>query len=185
MTNRLTLPTPLVSTNWLAEHLGDPDLRVLDDRASGGVRFWQYRVEPAPGGADIIDDLSEPDGGALSKPSRARFAAAAGRLGVGPDSRAVIYAPDVHWATRVWWLLRANGFDNVAVLEGGFRKWTAEGRPTATGVESYPRAEFVAEPRLRHQTLLRRKPLRSGRPMGKMFFNILATFAEFEGVSRR
>jgi thiosulfate/3-mercaptopyruvate sulfurtransferase len=62
MTNRLTLPTPLVTTNWLAEHLGDPDLRVLDDRASGGVRFWQYRVEPAPGGADIIDDLSEPDG---------------------------------------------------------------------------------------------------------------------------
>jgi thiosulfate/3-mercaptopyruvate sulfurtransferase len=163
MTNRLTLPTPLVSTNWLAEHLGDPDLRVLDATAhlvgsDSDSTGWSlhpgldaYLAAHIPGAAfaDIIDDLSEPDGGAVSKPSRARFAAAAGRLGVGPDSRVVVYAPDVHWATRVWWLLRANGFDNVAVLDGGFRKWTAEGRPTATGVESYPRAEFVAEPRPR------------------------------------
>jgi thiosulfate/3-mercaptopyruvate sulfurtransferase len=163
MTNRLTLPTPLASTNWLAEHLGDPDLRVLDATAhlagpESGSTPWSlrpgrdaYLAAHIPGAAfaDIIDDLSEPDGGALSKPSRARFAAAAGRLGIGPDSRVVVYAPDVHWATRVWWLLRANGFDNAAVLDGGFRKWTAEGRPTATGAESYPRAEFTAEPRPR------------------------------------
>jgi thiosulfate/3-mercaptopyruvate sulfurtransferase len=61
----------------------------------------------------------------------------------------VIYALDVHWATRVWWLLRANGFDNVAVLDGGLRKWTAERRATTTGVQSYPWAQFVAEPRPR------------------------------------
>ena len=74
---------------------------------------------------------------------------AAGRLGIGPASRVVVYALDVHWATRVWWLVRANGFDNVAVLDGGLRKWTAEGRPTTTGEERYPEAEFVGEPRPR------------------------------------
>jgi thiosulfate/3-mercaptopyruvate sulfurtransferase len=61
----------------------------------------------------------------------------------------VVYALDVHWATRVWWLLRANGFDNVAVLDGGLRKWTAEGRPTRTGVEINPEAKFVGQPRSR------------------------------------
>jgi thiosulfate/3-mercaptopyruvate sulfurtransferase len=163
MTNRLTLPTPLVSTDWLAEHLGDPDLRVLDATAhlagpDSGSTGWSlrpgldaYLAAHIPGAAfaDVLDDLSEPGGGALSKPSRARFAAAAGRLGVGPVSRVVVYAPEPHWATRVWWLLRANGFDNAAVLDGGFRKWTAEGRPTTTGAESYPAAEFTGEPRPR------------------------------------
>jgi thiosulfate/3-mercaptopyruvate sulfurtransferase len=163
ITNRLTLPTPLVSTDWLAEHLDDPDLRVLDATAhlvgpESGSGGWSLRPGldayldahiPGAAFADILDDLSEPDGGVISKPSAARFAAAAGRLGIAPNSRVVVYAPEVHWATRVWWLLRANGFDSVAVLDGGFRKWTAEGRPTATGVEGYPETEFAAEPRPR------------------------------------
>ena len=164
MTSRPILPTPLVSTDWLANHLGDPDLRVLDATAHlagpepGSTIGWSlrpglddYLAAHIPGAAfaDIINDLSEPDGGALSKPSPARFAVAAGRLGIGPLSRVVVYALDVHWATRVWWLLRANGFDNVAVLDGGLRKWTAEGRPTTSGAERYPGAEFVGEPRPR------------------------------------
>ena len=142
MTSRPMLPTPLVSTDWLAKHLGDPDLRVLDATAhlagpeSGSAVGWGvrpgldgYLAAHIPGAAfaDIIEDLSEPDAGALSKPSPARFAVAAGRLGIGPASRVVVYALDVHWATRVWWLLRANGFDSVAVLDGGLRKWTTEG----------------------------------------------------------
>jgi hypothetical protein len=119
MTSRPILPTPLVSTDWLANHLGDPDLRVLDATAhltgpeSGSTVGWSlrrglndYLAAHIPGAAfaDIIDDLSEPDGGALSKPSPARFAVPAGRLNIGPVSRVVVYALDVHWATRVWWL---------------------------------------------------------------------------------
>jgi thiosulfate/3-mercaptopyruvate sulfurtransferase len=110
MTNRLTLPTPLVSTNWLAEHLGDPDLRVLDATAhlagpESGSTPWglrpgldAYLAAHIPGAAfaDVLGDLSEPDGGAISKPSAAQFAAAAGRLGIGPDSRVVVYAPEGH-----------------------------------------------------------------------------------------
>ncbi|WP_089102853.1 sulfurtransferase [Streptomyces hyaluromycini] len=161
MTNRPVLPRPLVSTDWLAQHLGDPDLRVLDATTQlvgpePGHTGWSlrpghddYLAAHIPGAAfaDIINDLSEPDGGTLTKPSPARFAAAAGRLGVGRDSRVVVYAREPHWATRVWWLLRAGGFDNAAVLDGGLGKWTAEGRPTATGLESYPAAEFAGEPR--------------------------------------
>src|SRR5882757_8612585 len=94
MTSRPILPTPLVSTDWLAKHLGDADLRVLDATAhlagpeSGSTDGWSlrrgrddYLAAHIPGAAfaDIIDDLSEPDGGALSKPSPARFAVAAGR----------------------------------------------------------------------------------------------------------
>jgi thiosulfate/3-mercaptopyruvate sulfurtransferase len=152
----------LVSTDWLAEHLGEADLRVLDATAHvDGVESdagWSLRLGlddylagHIPGAAfvDIIDDLSEPDGGVISKPSAARFAAAAGRLGVGPLSLVVVYASELEWAARLWWLLRANGFDNVAVLDGGFRKWTAEGRPITAGAESYPMAEFVGEPRPR------------------------------------
>jgi thiosulfate/3-mercaptopyruvate sulfurtransferase len=48
------------------------------------------------------------------------------------------------WATRFWWMLRANGFTNAAVLDGGLQRWKAEGRPTATGEESYPAATFTA-----------------------------------------
>jgi thiosulfate/3-mercaptopyruvate sulfurtransferase len=138
--------------------LDSPATAHLAGPESGSTVGWslrpgrdEYLAAHIPGAAfvDIIDDLSEPDGGALSKPSPTRFAVAAGGLGIGPASRVVVYALDVHWATRVWWLLRANGFDNVAVLDGGLRKWTAEGRPTRTGVEIYPEAKFVGQPRSR------------------------------------
>ena len=113
MTSQSILPTPLVSTDWLATHLGDPDLRVLDATThltgpESGNTGWSLRPGPddylaahIPGAvfADVLDDLSEPDGGAVSKPSPARFAAAAGRLGIGPASRVVVYALDPHWAT--------------------------------------------------------------------------------------
>src|ERR1700736_4985738 len=110
MTSRPILPTPLVSTDWLAKHLGDPDLRILDATAHlarpepGSTVGWSlrpgrddYLAAHIPGAtfADIIDDLSEPDGGALSKPSPARFAMAAGRLGIGPASRVVVYGSTV------------------------------------------------------------------------------------------
>ena len=114
MTSRPILPTPLASTDWLAMHLGDPDLRVLDATAHlagpepGSTVGWSlrrglddYLAAHIPGAAfaDVIHDLSEPDA-AAQKPSPARFAVAAGRLGIGPLSRVVVYALDVHWATE-------------------------------------------------------------------------------------
>ena len=53
----------------------------------------------------------------------------------------------MQWATRVWWMLRAVGFDDAAILDGGFDKWAAEGRPTETTGHGYPAASLVARPR--------------------------------------
>jgi thiosulfate/3-mercaptopyruvate sulfurtransferase len=71
-------------------------------------------------------------------PSVAAFAAALGKAGVGPDTRVVAYTTTTPmWATRLWWMLRASGFDNAAVLDGGFAKWKAEGRDIESGTHSY------------------------------------------------
>ena len=78
-------------------------------------------------------------------PSAARFAEAMGGLGIGDDSRVVLYsAGSIMWATRVWWMLRAFGFDRAAVLDGGWEKWQAEGRPVSSTPGRYPPARFTA-----------------------------------------
>jgi thiosulfate/3-mercaptopyruvate sulfurtransferase len=76
------------------------------------------------------------------------FAAAMERAGVGEGTRVVIYDNEKHmWAARLWWMLRANGFDDAAVLDGGFDAWTAEGRTISTEDEPPAAARFVARPR--------------------------------------
>jgi thiosulfate/3-mercaptopyruvate sulfurtransferase len=68
--------------------------------------------------------------------------------GIGEGKRAVLYSRgNMQWATRVWWMLRAVGFDDAAVLDGGFDKWSAEGRPTETAETRYPAATLAARPR--------------------------------------
>ena len=74
----------------------------------------------------------------------ARFAA----RGIGDGTRAVLYSRgSMQWATRVWWMLRAVGFDGASVLDGGFDKWSAEGRPVETAETRYPPATLMARPR--------------------------------------
>jgi thiosulfate/3-mercaptopyruvate sulfurtransferase len=76
------------------------------------------------------------------------MAASMARLGVGEGTRVVLYDRAVNmWAARVWWMLRAVGFDQAAVLNGGWKKWTLEGRPTSTAPCAHPPARFVARPR--------------------------------------
>ena len=81
-------------------------------------------------------------------PPAAQFAETMGRLGVGDGVRVVLYDRAVNmWAARVWWMLRAFGFDAAAVLNGGFRKWTGEGRPVAAADDARPARPFTARPR--------------------------------------
>src|SRR3989441_10744862 len=81
-------------------------------------------------------------------PPDAQMASAMARLGVGEGARVVLYDRAVNmWAARVWWMLRAVGFDDAAVLNGGWKKWTFEGRPTSTEPCADPPARFVARPR--------------------------------------
>ncbi|MDA0178822.1 sulfurtransferase [Solirubrobacter phytolaccae] len=147
-----TLPTPLVSTDWLADHLADADLRLLDATVflappTEAGEDWTaergaaaHAEEHIPGSryADIVSELSSDDGW-FTRPDADAFKAAVERLGVGDDTKVVVYDRAASmWATRVWWLLRSYGFEAVAVLDGGFGAWKAERRAT-TG-ESTPDA---------------------------------------------
>lgn len=146
----------LVSTAWLAEHLGDPTLRIFDATVHlRPVTPGPYRVESGradyeaahiPGAAfmDLVRDLSDPTSPLnFTRAPADRLADALAAAGIGADSRVVIYASTTPmWATRVWWMLRAAGFDEVAVLDGGLARWIAEGRPVEAGERRYPAADL-------------------------------------------
>jgi thiosulfate/3-mercaptopyruvate sulfurtransferase len=150
----------LVDTAWLEAHLTDPGLRVLDCSVTlvpveGGVRLesgreaWAAGHIPGSGFADLMHELSDRDTRLpMMMPPAAQFAAAMGRLGVGPETQVVLYDSGTHtWATRVWWMLRAMGFNAAAVLDGGFAKWKAEGRPLSAELPKHPAAAFIPQPR--------------------------------------
>jgi len=141
------LPT-LVEPGWLEPRLDEPDIRVLDcsvhltvDAETGEASIaparedWEESHVPGSAYADLITDLSvtdDPDY-PFQLPSPDRFADAMERLGVGEDSRVVVYDAveterSNEWAARVWWMLRVFGHDEVGVLNGGFGRWTAEDR---------------------------------------------------------
>lgn len=144
----------LVSTEWLAANLDAPDLQVLDaswhmpaakrdpgaeflDRHIPGARFFDI---------DAISDRGNPLPHMV--PPADQFAAQMRQLGVGDQTRVVVY--DVHGlmtAARAWWLLRLFGHAQVFVLDGGLPKWLAEGRPVAAGAAD-PAPSVTFTPRL-------------------------------------
>jgi len=152
------LPAPLLSAQWLADHLGADDLVVVDasvvsytqpsGKAGSLSGHEQYIADAHIPGAvfgDLIDEFSDPEGRfPFTRPDAERFAAAAGALGIGPGTAVVVYDTAVgQWAARLWWLLRAFGHDTAAVLDGGLTAWVAGGRPTDRGhVEPTP-ATFI------------------------------------------
>jgi thiosulfate/3-mercaptopyruvate sulfurtransferase len=155
-----TNPQFLVETDWLAAHVDDPTLRVLEcttilhPRPEGGYRAesgrgtWAGGHIPRSGFADLTDDLCDRTSPLnYMMPPAEQMAASMARLGVGEGTRVVLYDRSLNmWAARVWWMLRAVGFGDAAVLNGGWRKWTVEGRPTSTEPCTYPPARFVARP---------------------------------------
>ena len=144
-------PEALVSTEWLATHLGDPHVRVLDSSfKQPGVTptaRQDYDAGHIPGAVFFdIDDVAEP-GTSLPHmiPSAERFAAKMAERGIGNDDRVIVYdANGLSSAGRAWWLLRLFGHDNVALLDGGLPKWKAEGRPLDTAMPAIPPRRFTA-----------------------------------------
>ena len=141
----------LVSTEWLAEHLGEPDLVVIDSSwhmpASGRRGREDYLASHIPGARFLdIDDLSNRSHPAPHMlPSAAHFAAAMDQLGVGNSDRIVVYDNSpTRTAARGWFMLRHFGAEQVAILDGGFQKWAAEGRPTESGEPAARPAKFQA-----------------------------------------
>ena len=157
-------PGSMVQTDWLEAHLGDARLRIFDCTTHlkpaepgsdmpylvvSGKTDYEAGHIPGAGFLDIQGELSDNTTKLrFTMPSPDRFAAAVSRHGVGQEARVVLYsAGSIMWATRVWWMLRAFGFDNAAVLDGGWDKWLAEGRPVSTAPCAYSPAKFVSRPR--------------------------------------
>ena len=147
-------PKTLVSTDWLAAHLSDPDLRIMDatlylpneDRDGKA----EYAAQHIPGARFFdIDDVSDHRSDLPHMvPPVEKFMSRMRALGVGDGHQVVVYdARGLFSAARVWWLFRLMGHDNIAVLDGGLPKWMAEQRP----VEDLPPVV-----RDRHMTVRRR-----------------------------
>ena len=141
----------LVSTDWLARHLGEPDLVIIDSSwfmpSLGRSGRDEYLAAHIPGARfldiDEVADKSHPAPHML--PGARQFSEAMERLGVGSDDRIVVYDNSpTRTAARGWFMLRHFGASQVAILDGGFQKWLAEGRPTESGHPAARRAKFDA-----------------------------------------
>ncbi|MEA1888232.1 MAG: sulfurtransferase [Pseudomonadota bacterium] len=159
----------LVSAEWLKKHINHPDLVILDctvvtvpDASDprgicnvSGRPDYELGHIPNAGFADLKGELCKENGPVefdLFSPEQ--FCAAMGKLGVGDDSRVVLYdASYTGWAARVWWMLRWVGFDNAAILDGGLSAWTSTGNelslePVTRAVNTLtpkPRPELIAD----------------------------------------
>jgi len=157
-TAELKYPDALVTGDWLEQHLDEPNLRLFD--CSTQLIFEEsgdrpYRVIncheeheaghiPGAGYFDLQSDFSVPDSPfamTLSDPETVSNAFA--RNGVADGTRVILYSRrSVSWATRFWWMLRWLGFDNAAVLDGGYDKWVADGRQISTAPCRYTAGEL-------------------------------------------
>jgi thiosulfate/3-mercaptopyruvate sulfurtransferase len=138
----------IVETDWLASHLSSPDLVILDGSwhlpTANRDAKKEYLAEHIPGALFFdIDDLSD-EKSLLPHmlPSTVKFSSRMKKMGVGDGARIVVYDTlGIFSAARVWWTFRAMGHKDVAVLNGGLRKWKAEGHPLEDGppVKRYER----------------------------------------------
>lgn len=145
----------LISTDLLAAHLRG-DWVVVDCRYDLQNETWghqQYRAAHIPGAvyASLGEDLAGPRTGSNGRhplPSVEALADTLGRFGITQGSQVVAYDQDNGmYASRLWWLLRYVGHEAVALLDGGWEKWTREGRPAAAGDEHRSSSSFAASPR--------------------------------------
>lgn len=150
------MPSTIVSTQELGARLTDPAWVIVDCRYDLNDEGWgeeQYRAAHIPGAvyASLGTDLAGPKDGRNGRhplPGHEAMAATFGRLGIASGVQVVAYDQDTGmFASRLWWMLRYMGHDAVAVLDGGFAKWTREGRPAASGVEQRAPAVFTGRPR--------------------------------------
>jgi thiosulfate/3-mercaptopyruvate sulfurtransferase len=150
----------LIETNALADQLDDPALRLFDctvvlevgpDGVSieSGRAGWEAAHISGAGFLDLLGELADPASRFhFMLPPSERFAEVMSAHGVEDGTRVVLYdRRGSMWAARVWWMLRAYGFDEAALLNGGLTKWTLEGRSTSSAPPHHSRASFQARPR--------------------------------------
>jgi thiosulfate/3-mercaptopyruvate sulfurtransferase len=150
--------TTFVSTDVLAEQLGDASWVIADCRYNLNDESWgraQYEAAHVPGAAfvDLAHELAGHRTGANGRhplPTIDEMARTFARLGIADDIQVIAYDQGAGaFASRLWWMLRYVGHDAVAVLDGGFAKWTSEGRPVRGGTHERAPARFT--PRVREE----------------------------------
>ncbi len=145
-------PDALVSTQWLADHLGDADVRVIDATFflpnMGRDAAAEFEACHIPGAVYFdINDIADPDTPLPHMLSDAQtFAAKVGALGIDNATRVVAYDASGGFlaAARAWWMFRVFGHSNVALLDGGLPKWQEEDRPTESGRPAPQAVRFTA-----------------------------------------
>ena len=151
----------LVETEWLEDHLKDPKLRIIDASVimtrqddgtwvpSSGRDDYQSNHIPGAQFVDLLAELQDQDADlSLMLPGPEAFATEISAKGIGDEHMVVVYATGVPWwATRFWWMLKANGHNDVAVLDGGIKKWRSEGRPITEDIPEFAAATFSAKQR--------------------------------------
>ena len=144
----------LVTTHWLANSLGEPDIAIVDSSAfmpaDGRDPGAEFLAAHIPGARfldiNIVSDRAAPTPHML--PSAADFGRAMSELGVGRDDRIVVYDNSpLRTAARGWFMFRHFGAERVAILDGGFQKWRSEGRPVESGEAKPRKARFDARAR--------------------------------------
>jgi thiosulfate/3-mercaptopyruvate sulfurtransferase len=143
---------PLVTTNWLADALGNPAVRVVDATwylpTANADAAQEFEGAHIPGSVylNISDVCDKTQSAPHMLPTADQFATQVGALGLGSDHTIIVYDKGEYAAARVWWMIRIFGHDKVAVLDGGLPKWLAEGRPTAAAAPTPAPAAFTPLP---------------------------------------
>ncbi|EOC1317199.1 3-mercaptopyruvate sulfurtransferase [Cronobacter turicensis] len=143
-----------VASRWLAEHIDDPEIQILDARmAPAGQEHLrnmaqEYRAGHLPGARffdiEALSDHSTPLPHMMPRPEA--FAVAMRELGISHDKHLIVYDEgNLFSAPRAWWMLRAFGVQNVSILAGGLAEWQRDGLPLEEGVVDAPEGEFEAK----------------------------------------
>lgn len=150
-------PELIATPDWLAENLGRPDLRVIDARwRPDGTGAALYATGHVPGAVHVdwrADVVDTPDGGdALLLAAPDRLAAVMSRAGVGDGTSVVVYDDTVsYFASRIWWSLRAYGYESARIVEGGWPAWVEGGHPIANGQVTPAPATFTPRAQARER----------------------------------
>ena len=144
-------PGPLVSANWLHEHLEDSDICVVDASVhlpdTGRDAKQEYLSEHIPNAIFFdLSDIADPSNPLPRKvPAENRFCEKVGELGIDNTTHVVAYdTPGLYSAARVWWLFKLYGYDNVSILDGGMANWKLSGLSVTDKISKRPSKKFDA-----------------------------------------
>lgn len=170
-------PDSLIDTQWLAEHLNDSSIRIVEVDMSPeacenahipGAVFWS-----------IFSDLLKPDM-SMNTDSKVLSALLA-KSGISPETTVVPYGSNPATGASIFWLLKCFGHSNVCVLNGGHQKWVAEGRPLTSELSSFEPAQYVAQSSSDYDYRIPLEDVRSALHQSDVVMLDVRTSAEYSG----